>query len=146
MTTYTKAFYKLNEVCSMLNLPESTIKYWVQTFEDLDPPKPEGKRTLYRPEDIEMMKQIQMLMHDRLMTIQGAKKYLRESKVPRHYVNGKSWYGYTCRNKDEALKILQEVTSSIPENPKLVNALEAVTKWVGSLPKSQKTHSTLTKN
>lgn len=122
MATYTKQYYKLSEVSSLLNLPASTINYWVMTFDELDPPTTKGGHRRYRPEDIELIKQIKVMMHDKHMQIDGAKKQLKNSRVP--------YRGFKCASAEDAAHLIAEVSKMVQDNPKAVAMLDAVAKWM----------------
>lgn len=130
MTTYTKQYYKLSEVSAMLNLPVSTITYWVMTFDELDPPTSKGGHRRYRPEDIEMIKQIAVMMHDKVMSIEGAKKQLKHSRVP--------YRGFKCSSAEDAARLIDEVSKTVQDNPRTVAMLDALKKWVENREKSGK--------
>ncbi|MCM1369857.1 MAG: MerR family transcriptional regulator [Candidatus Amulumruptor caecigallinarius] len=122
MATYTKQYYRLSEVSTMLNVPSSTINYWVYTFDELDPPTTKGGHRRYRPEDIELIKQIKVMMHDKGMQIEGAKRQLRHSQAP--------YRGFKCKSKDDALELLHTIEASVQDNPKTMAMVEAVRKWM----------------
>lgn len=124
MTAYTKQYYRLSEVSSLLNIPASTINYWVMTFEELEPPTTKGGHRRYRPEDIELIKRIAVMMHDKAMSIEGAKKQLKNSHVP--------WRGFKCESAADAARLIGEVSKTIQDNPKSIAMLDAVAKWITS--------------
>ncbi len=56
-----------------------TLRYWEREFaEFLNPVRTKGGQRRYRPEDIEVLKEIKRLLKDELYTIAGAKRILRE--------------------------------------------------------------------
>lgn len=122
MTIYAKQYYRLSEVSTLLNTPASTINYWVYTFDELDPPTTKGGHRRYRPEDIELIKQIKVMMHDKHMQIDGAKKQLKNSRVP--------YRGFKCESKEAALELLKKTKENVQDNPKSVAMIEAVEKWI----------------
>lgn len=122
MTTYTKQRYRLSEVADLLSIPSRTIKYWTEAFDALDPPVTNGGHRRYRPEDIEIVKRIDALLHERRMTVEGANKYLAQSKVP--------YRGYKCKSLEDALDIIGEITIMSADNPRVVNALDALKGWI----------------
>jgi len=67
-----KSYYRLSEVAALLKIPASTINYWVYTFDELDPPTTKGGHRRYRPEDIELIRRIAVMMHDKVISIEGA--------------------------------------------------------------------------
>lgn len=109
----------------MLNIPASTINYWVYTFDELDPPTTKGGHRRYRPEDVELIKRIKVMMHDKVMSIEGAKKQLKNSNVP--------YRGFKCRSAAEAINYLQVVEEALADNPRLAAMLQAVENWVSSV-------------
>lgn len=121
-TAYSKQLYKLSEVSAMLSLPPSTINYWVYTFDELDPPTTKGGHRRYRPQDIELVKQIKVMMHDKGMQIEGAKRMLKKSRVP--------YRGFKCESAGEAISLLREISDSMRENPRAQAMADAVAKWV----------------
>lgn len=122
MITYTKQYYKLSEVSSLLNIPASTINYWVYSFDELNPPTTKGGHRRYRREDIELIKQIAVMMHDKGMQIEGAKRQLKNTRVP--------YRGFKCESAEDAARLIDEVSKTIQDNPKALAMLDAVTKWV----------------
>lgn len=126
MTTYSKRFYRLAEVSAMLNLPVSTINYWVQTFPELDPPTTQGGHRRYRPEDIDLIRQIQVMMHDKAMQIEGAKRMLKSTRAPQR--------GFKCGSAADAARLIDEVSKTIQDNPRSLAMLDALAQWVTSLP------------
>lgn len=121
-TSYSKRFYRLSEVSAMLGLPPSTINYWVTVFDELDPPVTKGGHRRYRPCDVELIKRIDLLMHTKAMSIEGARRQLRLSTPPAR--------GYRCSNTDEALELLARAGKMISDNPRAVAVLDAVAAWL----------------
>lgn len=128
MSTYSKLLYRISEVSALLNLPISTIKYWTDTFEQIRPVAiGTGRQVKYRPDDIEVIKHVQYLMHDKIMTIEGAKKALSNRvkvDVPRK-----------CRSDKEALKILSNIRDSLTDHI-ASESLNVVCRWIESLDNS----------
>ena len=72
----TKSYYKIGEVSEMLDVPVSTLRFWEDTFEQLDPFRTSGGMRKYRPEDVEMCKLIKHLLRDKGFSLEYAKKEL----------------------------------------------------------------------
>ncbi|WP_289191948.1 MerR family transcriptional regulator, partial [Bacteroides acidifaciens] len=54
----TKTYYRIREVVAMLNIPASTLRFWEDTFDQLEPHRtPSGQRR-YTPENVEVCKLI----------------------------------------------------------------------------------------
>ncbi len=122
MPNPTKTYYRIREVAAMLDIPPSTINYWVYTFDELDPPVTKGGHRRFRAEDIELIRQIKVMMHDKVMSIEGAKKQLKSTRVP--------YRGFRCKSADDAVHLIDEVSKTLQDNPKALAMLHAVEEWI----------------
>ncbi|MBT3238814.1 MAG: MerR family transcriptional regulator [Rhodospirillaceae bacterium] len=75
------AFRTISEVAKDLDLPQHVLRFWETKFPDIKPMKRGGGRRYYRPEDIDLIRRIQSLLHDNGYTIKGAQKLLREGSA-----------------------------------------------------------------
>lgn len=71
-----------------------------------------------------MIKQIKVMMHDKGMQIEGAKRILKNSRVP--------YRGYKCTSAEDVAHLIDEVSKTVQDNPKTVAMLDAVAKWIES--------------
>jgi DNA-binding transcriptional MerR regulator len=72
------AFRTIGEAASELGLKTHVLRFWETKFDNLRPMKrPDGRR-FYRPEDMEMLRKLQNLLHVQGLTIRGAVKALDE--------------------------------------------------------------------
>ncbi|MDR2496697.1 MAG: MerR family transcriptional regulator [Tannerellaceae bacterium] len=71
-----KRFFSIGEVAAMLDLPESTIRFWEGAFAVLSP-KTDGKRRKFTGEDINILRDIRFLVKEQKMTLEGARKKLK---------------------------------------------------------------------
>lgn len=70
------AFRTIGEAASELGLKTHVLRFWETKFDNLRPMKrPDGRR-FYRPEDMEMLRKLQNLLHVQGLTIRGAIKAL----------------------------------------------------------------------
>lgn len=66
------AFRTIGEAAAELGLKTHVLRFWETKFDALKPLKrPDGRR-YYRPEDMEMLRTLQNLLHVQGMTIRGA--------------------------------------------------------------------------
>ena len=71
--------YTMGEVAEMLGENASAVRYWSNYFEKFIKPQRNAKgNRLYHPEDIETLKQIQYLLKNQGLTLEGAKQRLTE--------------------------------------------------------------------
>lgn len=76
-----KFYYTMGEVCELLDVAPSLIRYWHSEFEEIKPIKNKKGNRLFRPQDLEVIKLIYHLLKERGFTIQGAKDYLRNNRL-----------------------------------------------------------------
>jgi len=77
------AFRSIGEVASELGLETHVIRYWESRFtRDVRPIKRSDGRRLFRPQDLDALRAIQMLVHEKGLTLKGAKALLSEQGVP----------------------------------------------------------------
>lgn len=123
MPSPNKSYYKIGEVSAMLDVPVSTLRFWEDTFEQLDPFRTQGGMRKYRPEDVEMCKLIKHLLRDKGLSLEYAKKELADYRKypPRH--------PFVCKSADDALRLLSEAKSRC-EDAHAVARIEAVEGWI----------------
>ncbi|MBS3915204.1 MAG: MerR family transcriptional regulator [Bacteroidetes bacterium] len=80
-----KKYYKIGEVSKMLEVPPSTLRFWEKDFRQLKPMKNKKGDRIYSLKDIEVLKEIKYLTHDKGIKISKAtKKVKRNSPVEDH--------------------------------------------------------------
>ena len=76
-----KLIYTMGEVAQELGENASAVRYWSNYFEKFIKPQRNAKgNRLYHPEDIETLKQIQFLVKDQGLTLEGVKQRLSEDR------------------------------------------------------------------
>jgi len=75
-----KLFYSMSEVCELLDLPDSTVRFWEKEFKEIKPKRNAKGNRLFSSDDIDNLKLIRSLIKDRKMTIAGAKEVLKSKK------------------------------------------------------------------
>ena len=75
-----KIYYSVGEVSEMFGLNPSHIRYWEKQFEALKPFKNKKGNRLFTKEDIETIRLINYLIKERGLTIDGARKKLKENR------------------------------------------------------------------
>lgn len=121
-----KRYYKIGEVSAMLDIPVSTLRFWENTFEQLDPFRTPGGTRKYRPEDVEMCKLIKHLLRDKGYSLEYAKKALTDYRryPPRH--------PFSCKSAEDALRLLSEAKSRC-EDAHAIARIEAVEGWIAEI-------------
>ncbi len=71
------AFRTISEVADDLDVAQHVLRFWESKFPQVRPLKRGGGRRYYRPEDVEVLRQIRSLLYEEGYTIRGAQKLLR---------------------------------------------------------------------
>lgn len=75
-----KEYYKIKEVSEMLDVPQSTLRFWESEFPQMIKPMRSTKNLrYYRPKDIENLRIIKFLIKEKGLKIDAARTYLRSN-------------------------------------------------------------------
>ena len=72
-----KIFFKIGEVCDIVDVQAHVLRYWESEFPQLSPQKNRSGQRTYRRRDVEIALRIKELLYEDLFTIAGAKKKLQ---------------------------------------------------------------------
>jgi len=75
------AFRTISEVAEELDVAQHVLRFWESKFPQVRPLKRGGGRRYYRPEDIELLRDIRTLLYEEGYTIKGAQKLLRQRRA-----------------------------------------------------------------
>ena len=76
-----EAFRTISEVASDLDLPQHVLRFWETRFTQIKPMKRGGGRRYYRPEDIDLLRGVRLLLYSEGFTIRGVQRLLKEKGV-----------------------------------------------------------------
>ena len=72
-----KLYYRIGEVEAITEVPAYVLRYWESEFKLLRPKKNPAGQRLYRKKDLDLVLRIKGLLYDERLTLEGAKKRLR---------------------------------------------------------------------
>ena len=72
------AFRTIGEVAEALDLPQHVLRFWETKFSQIRPVKRAGGRRYYRPEDVQLVAAIRVLLYSEGYTIRGVQRILKE--------------------------------------------------------------------
>ena len=72
------AYRTTGEVSEELDLPAHVLRFWESKFPEIKPLKRGGGRRYYRPEDVDLLRQIRQFLYQEGYTIRGVQKLLRD--------------------------------------------------------------------
>ncbi|MGJ8532818.1 MAG: MerR family transcriptional regulator [Alphaproteobacteria bacterium] len=76
-----EAFRTISEVADDLDLPQHVLRFWETRFSQIKPMKRGGGRRYYRPQDVELLRGIRVLLYGEGYTIKGVQRLLKERGV-----------------------------------------------------------------
>jgi DNA-binding transcriptional MerR regulator len=74
------AFRTISEVADELSVEQHVLRFWETKFSQIKPLKRGGGRRYYRPEDVELLKNIHHLLYSEGYTIKGVQKLLSATR------------------------------------------------------------------
>jgi DNA-binding transcriptional MerR regulator len=72
------AFRTIREVAEELDLPQHVLRFWETRFVQIRPMKRGGGRRYYRPDDVDLLRGIRILLYGEGYTIRGVQRILKE--------------------------------------------------------------------
>lgn len=70
--------YRIGEAAAKLNLKSYVLRFWETEFSQIAPIRTEKGQRLYTESDLTVLSRIRFLLHERGLTIDGARRLLRE--------------------------------------------------------------------
>lgn len=100
-----KLFYSIGEVAEMFDVNTSLIRFWEKEFDIIKPKKNKKGNRLFTADDIDNFKVIYNLVKEQGLTLEGAKKYLKENrKTVKHEFKSDKNQLSEIENKLKAIK------------------------------------------
>lgn len=75
-----KLYYSINEVAQIFNVNASLLRFWEKEFTVIKPRKNAKGTRFYTKEDIDNIRLIYFLVKEKGMTLDGARKKIKENK------------------------------------------------------------------
>jgi DNA-binding transcriptional MerR regulator len=75
-----KLYFRIGEVAQLCGLPTHVLRFWETEFPQLKPNKGGTGQRLYRRQDVELVLELQRLLHEEKFTIAGARRLLAEKR------------------------------------------------------------------
>jgi len=75
-----RRYYKIGDVGKILGVEPYVLRFWESQFPQIKTVRTKGGQRLYPRESIEVLKKIKRLLYEEGLTIDGAKKRLKQSE------------------------------------------------------------------
>lgn len=104
-TDTVKLYYTIGEVSEMFDVNTSLVRFWEKEFDVLKPKKNKKGNRLFTPEDLDNFKIIHNLVKEQGLTLEGAKRYLKENrKTVKHELKAEKTQFSEIENKLKGIK------------------------------------------
>ncbi len=103
-----REFFNIGEACRILQIPQYTLRYWESRFAILRPTRLPGGHRRYARRDLDTALRIKDLLHNKKMTVAGARKALASTRR-----GGRLPASTTGSLPAGALKLLREVREDL---------------------------------
>lgn len=110
-----KLFYSMGEVAEMFDVNASLLRHWETQFSVLRPKRNKKGNRLYTPADVENLKLIYHLVKERGMTLDGARKALKETRGTGSAPRDMELLERLQRIRAMLLEVRQELKSEVGE-------------------------------
>ena len=115
-----KLYFKIGEVAKMADVPPHVLRYWESEFSGISPKRANSKQRLYKRQDVELILDIKLLLHEQGYTIAGARKLLERGHTPSQAVENTkpviTEVSNTLQTIKQELKELQNLLTSKKES------------------------------
>lgn len=75
-----KMYYKISDVQELLDLPQSTLRFWERNIPELKPHRSKGGTRYYSPADIERLKMFKYLIREKGLKIEAAREHFAKNR------------------------------------------------------------------
>jgi DNA-binding transcriptional MerR regulator len=101
------AFRTIGEVAEALDLPQHVLRFWETKFSQIRPVKRVGGRRYYRPDDIQLVGAIRVLLYSEGYTIRGVQRILKEQGARAVVAASRAKGGAPAADVEQGLAITQ---------------------------------------
>ncbi|MBW2027942.1 MAG: MerR family transcriptional regulator [Deltaproteobacteria bacterium] len=76
-----KRYFRIGEVSRIIGVEPYVLRYWEHEFPQIKPQRADTNQRTYQKKDLEIILEIKRLLYEEKLTIEGARKRLRQKKV-----------------------------------------------------------------
>jgi len=76
-----KRYFRIGEASRIIGVEPYVLRYWESEFSQVRPERADSNQRTYQREDLENLLTVKKLLYEEKMTIEGAKRRLRQEKV-----------------------------------------------------------------
>lgn len=76
-----KRYFRIGEASRIVGVQPYVLRYWESEFPQVRPQRADSNQRTYQKRDLEIILEIRRLLYEEKMTIEGARRRLREEKA-----------------------------------------------------------------
>jgi DNA-binding transcriptional MerR regulator len=76
-----KRYFRIGEVSRLLGIEPYVLRYWESEFPQIKPRRADSNQRTYQRKDLEILIEIKRLLYEEKMTIEGARRRLKQKRV-----------------------------------------------------------------
>ena len=76
-----KRYFRIGEASKIIGVEPYVLRYWEKEFPQIRPKRADSNQRTYERKDLELILEIKRLLYEERMTIEGAKKRLRQRRM-----------------------------------------------------------------
>lgn len=104
-----KRYFRIGEASRIIGAEPSVLRYWENEFPQLKPQRADSRQRTYRRKDLEILLEIKHLLYSEKMTIEGARRRLKEKGA------GAAGRGHVLAQIREELEDILRILTPAPE-------------------------------
>ncbi len=78
-----KRYFRIGEASRIVGVRPYVLRYWETEFPQIRPKRADSRQRTYERKDLELILEIKRLLYEEKMTIEGARKKLKEQRKRR---------------------------------------------------------------
>jgi len=75
-----KKYFRIGEVSRIVGVEPYVLRYWESEIPQVRPSRADSNQRTYQRKDLELLLEVKRLLYDEKLTIEGARKRLREDR------------------------------------------------------------------
>ena len=101
-----KRYFRIGEASRIIGVEPYVLRYWESEFPQIRPRRADSKQRTYQQKDLEILLEIKRLLYEDKMTVEGAKRRLRQNKDRKFEPDSHSTLANIKADLEEVLRLL----------------------------------------
>ena len=78
-----KTYFRIGEVSRIIGVEPYVLRYWESEFPQIRPERADSNQRTYQKKDLELILEIKRLLYEEKLTIEGARRRLKQRRARR---------------------------------------------------------------